>query len=275
MNREILSVSQYHSAEFKLLIELLIQRFYPIQILCFAKSSTTYTIRTCFGQAIDSCKEDYFLLLVTKESTRIEHEIQDFINAHFKYGIVTVLAHGKKSVLNALNTGSRFFTNIYQSGTLLYSSDMMMPTEITVPDPDTSSFLIDRSHLDHRFLLIEGFLSGARACLSKLQYNACLFMLHQAAEQCCLTLIYVYLGYRSNIHNLRRLLQLCCCFSSEPMKIFLSGTKEDDRLFNILVKSYSQARYSDGFSADKDDVLLLYKRIESLLELIKSMCVKR
>jgi len=270
MNREISSVLQGYSADFKIVIELLIRRFCPIQIHCFAEYTTSYTIRTCFGETVDNCKQDYFLLIVTEESVRIEHEIQDFINAHFKQGVITVLAHGRKAVLDALEAGSRFFTNIYQRGTLLYSSDVIMATDGSILDRD--SFLIDASHLDRRLLLIEGFLSGARECLRNLQYNACLFMLHQVVEQCCLALIRTHLDYRSGSHNLQRLLQLCCCFSTEPIKVFLAGTKEDERLFNILARSYSETRYSDGFLANKDDVHLLYHRIELFSALTKNMC---
>nr|WP_084406851.1 HEPN domain-containing protein [Pedobacter panaciterrae] len=175
-------------------------------------------------------------------------------------------------VLDELEKRNKFFTNIYQKGILLYSSDAIQPTDVHILDSATSSFLIDTNHLDHRLSLIEGFLSGARECLSNLKYNACLFMLHQVVEQCCLTLIRAHLGYRSDIHNLRRLLQLCCCFSAEPIKVFLSGTREDDRLFNILLKSYSKTRYCDEFLASKDYVHLLYQRIERFLALTKSMC---
>lgn len=275
MNIEISSASQYHSAEFKTLIELLVQRFLPVQIHCFAKLNTTYTTRSCFTEAIDNCKQDYFLLLVMEETIRIEHEIQDFTNAHFKNGVVTVLAHGKKTVLESLEAGNMFFTSIYQRGTLLYSSDVIMATDVSTPYSATNSFVDEESHLDQRLSLIEGFLSGARECLCKEQYNACLFMLHQAVEQCCLALIRIHLGYRSDIHNLRRLLQLCCCFSPEPMKVFISRAKEDDRLFNILAKNYSKARYADGFLADKKDVQLLYHRIDLFFELTKSMCNKK
>ena len=275
MDKEISSISHRHSEAFKMLIELLIQRFCPAQIHCFAKSKASYSLKTCFGEAINSFKEDYFLLLVTKESTRIEHEIQDFTNAHFKHGIVTVIVHGKNVVLDALNTGNRFFANIYQSGTLLYSSDVVMPINTNINNSAIDSILIDKNHLDGRLLLIEGFLLGARECLSNLQYNACLFMLHQIVEQCCLALIRIHLGYRSNLHNLQRLLQLCCCFSTEPMKFFLLRTKEDDRLFSVLIKSYSLTRYSDGFLADKADVLLLYNRIELFLEFTKEMCNRK
>jgi len=267
-------VQQEYSVDFKRLIESLVQRFCPIQIYCFAKSTTSYTIRTCFGEAIDSSKQDYFLLLVTEGSARIEHTIQDFINAHFKLGVVTVLAHGKRAILEALKARNRFFTNIYRNGTMLYSSEVLIPENANVTNSVTSSFLIDASYLDHRLLIIEGFLSGAKECLSNLQLNTCLFMLHQVTEQCCLTLIRIHLGYQSDIHNLRRLLQLCCCFSIEPIQVFLAGTKEDERLFNILVRSYSETRYSDGFLADKKDVHLLFHRVELFLELTKSICNK-
>lgn len=275
MNKETSPAFQCHSGEFKVFIELLVQRFLPVQIYCFATLNTTYSTRSCFTEAIDDFKQDYFLLVVTKEATRIEYEIQDFAAAHFKHGIVTVLAHGKKTVLELLEAGNMFFTNIYQRGTLLYSSEVIMAADFSIAKTAINTPVIEKSCLAQRLSLIEGFLSGARECLCNEQYNACLFMLHQAVEQCCIALIRVHLGYRSDIHNLRRLLQLCCCFSIEPIKVFLSGTKEDDRLFNILMKSYSLARYSDGFLAEKCDVQLLFNRIWAFMELTRDICSRK
>ena len=97
-------------------------------------------------------------------------------------------------------------------------------------------------------------------------------MLHQVVEQACIALIRVYLAYRSEIHNLRRLLCLCSSFSHEPIKTFLSGSPEDERLFEILLKSYSGARYKETFIVLADDARVLYNKTLAFVTLAKQMC---
>ncbi|QNK63930.1 HEPN domain-containing protein [Pedobacter sp. PAMC26386] len=116
---------------------------------------------------------------------------------------------------------------------------------------------------------------GAHECLVNQQYKICIFMLHQALEQSCIVLIRVQIAYRSEFHNLHRLLYLCNSFSNLPGKIFLSNSPEDERLFDVLVKSYSGARYGDHFSVEQGDAHLLYKKIASFVTLAKQMCEEK
>ncbi len=91
-------------------------------------------------------------------------------------------------------------------------------------------------------------------------------------EQCCIGIIRVFLAYRSEVHNLKRLLLLCNAFSDAPYNLFLSGSLEDGRLFEILVKSYSQARYGSTFQVEKQDADALSQKITRFLEMTECMC---
>jgi HEPN domain-containing protein len=129
-----------------------------------------------------------------------------------------------------------------------------------------------QKHLDHWLPLAEGFLQGAAECLAKCQYKVCMFMLHQAMEQCCIGLIRVHIAYRLEMHNLHRLLRLSLCFSDITYKMFVTGKSDDDRLFEVLIKSYSQARYKDDFSVDGHDAEKLYDRVSTILMVVLEMC---
>ena len=85
----------------------------------------------------------------------------------------------------------------------------------------------------------------------------------------------VHLAYRAEMHNLRRLLHLCSCFSNAPIKMFLSGSPDDERLFEVLLKSYSGARYKDTFNISEDDSWLLYNKIIAFVALAKIMCEEK
>jgi len=100
-------------------------------------------------------------------------------------------------------------------------------------------------------------------------------MMHQVVEQCCILLLWVHLGYRSEVHNLLRMLRLCTSFSVRPLKTFLYGSPENERLFNILLKSYSGSRYGNGFSVSGNDAQILYDRITSFIALVKELCAAK
>lgn len=119
--------------------------------------------------------------------------------------------------------------------------------------------------------LADGFLMCASECLEKEQYGICAFMLHQAVEQASICLVRVHIAYRSEFHNLYRLLHLCQCFSEKPFQLFLS-TPEDERLFDVMAKSYSGSRYKDDFTVSRQDAESLYQRVASFLLLVKEMC---
>jgi len=111
----------------------------------------------------------------------------------------------------------------------------------------------------------------ASECLAKEQFGICAFMLHQSVEQACICLVRVHIAYRSEFHNLYRLLRLCQCFSERPFQLFMS-TPEDERLFDVMAKSYSGSRYKDDFTVSRQDAERLYQRVASFILLVKEMC---
>lgn len=173
--------------------------------------------------------------------------------------------------MDAVQHNSRFFILVLTSGKLLYSKDGLLdcaPTPAFIPTKGAVNAL---KHYNHRMPLADGFLMCASECLEKEQYGICAFMLHQAVEQACICLVRVHIAYRSEFHNLYRLIRLCTCFSERPFQLFLS-TPEDERLFDVMAKSYSGSRYKDDFTVSRQDAESLYQRVESFLLLVKKMC---
>lgn len=275
MEMHPLTPTDEHSRYFKTFVKSLIQKFQPQQIFCFAKNSFLKQTNGCFLDQINNHTCNYCLLIVTEAPTRIDHEIQEFSNVHYKQGIITILCHGIETIQEAIRANNRFFITVYNDGHLLYSHDGLTQPDFPVRFIPTQSGIKAKKQLYHRMPLIEGFLTGAHQCLVNQQYNVCTFLLHQAVEQGCIILIRVHMAYRSEIHNLRRLLNLCSCFSTKPFKMLLSGSSEDKRLFDILTKSYSEARYGDHFSVDFEDARQLYDRIKTFIVLAREMCEEK
>ncbi len=266
-----LSPEADHATLFRKIIRQFALKFEPLQIFSFSQHIYTQNSQGCFNESQVYFKCDYCLLVVTESATRIDYEMQDFANTHYRHGTITVICHGRQSVMDAVQHNSRFFIGVFTRGKLLYSKDGLLDGDLIPPFVPTKSAIRALKHFEHRMPLADGFLLCASECFEKEQFGICAFMLHQAVEQACICLVRVHIAYRSEFHNLYRLLRLCTCFSQRPFQMFLS-TPEDERLFDVMAKSYSASRYSDDFSVSRQDVENLHQRVTSFLVLAREMC---
>jgi len=269
-----LSSEAEHVVHFREFIYRLVQKFEPLKILSFSQNSYTHYSQGCFNDNQSHFKCDYCLLAITETATRIDYEMQDFANTYYQNGTITVISHSRQSIIEAVQQNSRFFIGVLRYGKLFYSKDGLLDSE-PIPGfvPKKGAIKAIR-HYEHRIPLADGFLMCASECLEKEQFGICAFMLHQAVEQTCICLVRVHIAYRSEFHNLYRLLRLCTSFSEKPLQLFLS-TPEDERLFDIMAKSYSGSRYKDDFTVSRQDAESLYQRVASFLLLAKVMCNKK
>jgi HEPN domain-containing protein len=265
-----LSPDADHAVHFREFIQRLAQKFEPLQIFSFSKNTTTQNTQGCFNESPVHFKCDYCLLVVAATATRVDYEMQDFANTYYRHGAITVICHGMKSVMEAVQHNSRFFISVLTTGKLLYSNDGLLDGDLKPSYIPTKGAVKALKHYNHRMPLADGFLMCASECLEKEQYGICTFMLHQAVEQACICLVRVHIAYRSEFHNLYRLLRLCTCFTERPIQLFLS-TPEDERLFDVMAKSYSGSRYKDDFTVSQQDAESLNQRVASFLLLAKEM----
>ncbi len=275
METQTSSTAAEHALYFKEFIKSLAEKFHPLQIFCFAKSSTLNESSGCFIDEHSSYTCNYCLLLVTESNTRIDFEVQEFANRYYKQGSMIILSHSRENLENAINANDRFFITAYTTEQLIYSHDGISQCNPSVPFIPTQSAVKANRDLAHRIPLAGGFLNGAGECLSKAQFAVCTFMLHQVVEQCLITLIGAYMGYRTEFHNLVRLLGISRAFSDQPFNLLTSGGTEGQRLFDVLAKSYSGARYSDSFTVTEEDAKALYQKVADFDRLAKAMCKRK
>lgn len=265
-----LSPETEHAIHFRQFIHQLAQKFEPLQIFNFSQNSSTYNSKGCFNDH-GYFKCDYCLLIVTETATRVDYEMQDFANTNYQHGAITIICHGRQSIIEAVKQNSRFFISVLTYGKQLYNKDGLFDIDREYVFIPTKGAIKALKHYEHRIPIADGFLMCAFECLVKEQFGICAFMLHQAVEQACICLVRVHIAYRSEFHNLYRLLRLCQCFSKRPFQLFLS-TPEDERIFDVMAKSYSGSRYKDNFTVSRQDAESLYQRVTSFLSLVKEMC---
>jgi HEPN domain-containing protein len=275
METEFTSLNQLEKENFLVFIKKLVQKYKPEQIYCFGKNIDFRRNESCFIESQREEKHHYFLLMVTESITRIEHEVQFFADNCYPSGKVTILAHGKETIEDAISANNRFFITVYNNAQILYSSDGIVQRTSSINFIPTQSAVKAQKHYNHRLPLAIGFLKSAKECLINQHYNLCVFMGHQVVEQCCIALIRVHLAYRSEMHNLYRPLGLCDSFSLAPSGLLLSGGDDRKRLFEIMVKSYSAARYKADFKVEKDDAEQIFINVSAFLKLTEVMCADK
>jgi HEPN domain-containing protein len=256
----------------------IVRRYQPEQLICFGNLQKNISCAGCFMDAQYEHTNHYFLLMVTASAARIEHEVQAMMTSCFKNISITIVVHGREIIESAIGRGNRFFNTVYRTGTVLYNADGLSSSFAALHLPEINpvqTHLKAEHHYKHRYEMALGFMEGVNACMVKGYYNNAVFMMHQAIEQACIGLIRIFIGYRSDMHNLDRLLKLTLCFSSEPSSIFSRETDEEKRLFSLFYKCYSEARYKTELHVTKDDARTLHQQCIDFVLLIESLCLKR
>jgi len=267
-------VTEEQSGEMTALTETLSQKFDLTHITCFARRGIISNNFSAFADISSFIRLHYFFLFVTKGTERIEHEIQDYINTHYKSFDVTAISHSFENVRNAISQGNRFFTAAFIGGLQMYH-DNKTTFDIEFPKLNQTNTLekAEKRFYDH-MKMATGFLNSAFQCIRiEEYYENGVFMLHQAVEQACISLIKVHMGYRIDLHNLNRLLNLCKCFSDKPADLFLANDTESARLFQILRESYGNARYSEDFKIAQDDAIAILEKVDSFVSLAENLCL--
>ena len=256
---------------FMAFLEKLVAQFKPLQVYQYAQLGQQWQTESVFCNPQQKEEEIYYLLIVTEGSTRIENGIQDFANQHYPEGKVVVLAHGQATLKQSPRMCNDFFNAVQHRGLILYSADGILQS--TAVETFNLQSHLDRaqSNWRHRYNMANGFLKAADTAFDNGFYNVCVFLLHQVVEQFCIGMIWVFMGYRSDMHNLRRLLYLCACFSKQPLKHF-TATPENDSLLTLMMESYSCARYKNDYTVLDTHADKLYSLVYDFVQLSKELC---
>lgn len=272
MKNNPIKLTEYQNKELQAIADALNTQYKIEKIICFAALSTSSSQETVFSPAQTNSTNEYYLLVLTTETTRIEHVMQDYISKQFSG--VFVIAHGLETVMNLVYNYDTFFLNTCLNGALVYTSDGFT----MIPDFDQTkaeeAILKDKEAFKRIYDLASGFLESAFVCQENDFDNNVIFLLHQAVEQGCRALIRLFTGYRSDIHNISRLLDFCNCFSSEPSMLFRRHFSKEKHLFRVLATSYSDARYKDNYQVLDHEADLLCTQVQAFLDLIKELAKK-
>ena len=255
-----------HYRELEKIISALVTQYDPHYIICFGCVEVSRSSASCFTGVNEQRSSVYFLLMITSETYRMEHQVQDYVTSHFPESNVSLAVHGLESVTQAIHQGSRFYSAVCQYGMQLYSKTGLR-LDIAYHQMNPATTLAKGSkNYHHRYGLALGFWDAAGSSYEAQNYAICMFLLHQTVEHACKALIKLFTAYRCEMHNLSRLLDLCLIFSDKLSDALPRKTDEDKRLFALLRNSYSEARYKDDYKVSESDADTLLTRVKDVLD---------
>ncbi|MHA4807740.1 HEPN domain-containing protein [Flavitalea flava] len=215
------------------------------------------------------------LVIMRRGDRRPDQELQELItNRCRSVTPVTVLVHDIEYINDQLSEGNYFFSSILQEAVLLYDAGSCPFVKATPPD----LFLIKtkaRRDFERWWFQGKAFFRSALFNRQQKQMNIAVFLLHQAAEHAYQAILLVFTGYKPCTHNLDKLRRYTCRFSIELAMLFPGNSKAEESLFRLLLYSYIDARYKEGYSIGEDDLDQLTERIDHLLSLAERLCRNR
>lgn len=251
----------------------IVQTVAPVQILCYGTRHTETYEWTTFNlddtHVSHKSTVSYNLIIVTaNKESKADHEIIQTIEQHasaYKLHVTSVVL--KESAWDkSLTDGWRFFTTAYYRGVMLYNLNENI-LFVPVGPPEVRALISDiKRHWAHYYGGAKGFYQSAEDNVNREWVSGVLLNLHQATQHTCMALLRAFTGYRSATHNLSRLLELIKNFSSEPAAVFPCNTAEEQELFSILNKSYSESRYNENFKVPPEKVQILLRRVKELMQ---------
>lgn len=272
------AIAHVESKELKAIVRFILSRIHAEKIICFGSIVNDVKNTSCFlpeDHCATSKQNSYYLLIVPAAGEQIaDIVLQQRLEQEIKtVAGVTIIVHRMKEINTALQNGSSFFSNIYKKGTLLYDNDAE-PFAVPAKGADISKRILKREKFwDQWYLLSENFLKGANFYHEHQFNNIAVFMLHQSLQHCYSGMLRVLTGYRSNSNSLRRLLKLVDNVLPESSFSAISHTPENARLLGLLMKGFSDARYSDKFDVTNAELTTLMGRIEKILQQANITCL--
>lgn len=210
---------------------------------------------------------EYDLLVLLKDAgNRPLGEYESLINNRSHDMAPVTVSVYKLSKVNALITGGNyFFSSVCQPASLVYDAGR---EEMTKPVVDYQQ--VKHKNLKENFpLWIEkanSFLTGAVHYHGMKEFSLAAFMLHQAVEHGLNALLVPLMQFKTQTHNLHKLMRMVRRFNMELFSLFPRNTEIEVAIFSKLQKAYIHGRYKDNFILTEEEVELLMDRVMLLLQ---------
>lgn len=171
----------------------------------------------------------------------------------------------------ALTKAHYFETEIKRDGILLYDSGQYKLARRRKLD---FAEIRERAqkYFDDKFGRALSFLIDVGHAANRGDYKQASFYLHQSAENLLRTVSLVYILYSPKNHDLDELIRSCKAYTIELCRAFPRNTPEEERLFDLLQRSYIESRYNPDFEITQADIEALVPKVEQLRDIVAKVC---
>jgi HEPN domain-containing protein len=170
-------------------------------------------------------------------------------------------------VKTLLEKGNPFFSTLCKEESILYSAGRIQLEDCFIENAEPPNPFVLPQSCRKWIDTARTFLVGAQFFVEKELYSISAFMLHQAVEHTLIGIIQVYTGYRSNTHNIDKLLRYSEIFTTKMKSIFPRNTVEELELFRRLHEAYINSRYKDDYNISVKEAHILLNRVNELHKL--------
>lgn len=192
---------------------------------------------------------------------------------------VNIIVHTMGEVNQALTRGEYFWTDILRDGVVLYElpgNAFAQPRPMTAMDAHEAA----QRYYDEKLGDIDVWIKEARqhladAATSRHARKHAAFRLHQATESAYICFLLVSTFYFPRSHNIKFLRSLAEDTDKRLTAAWPREQRADRRRFELLKRAYVEARYSDQYDVDADDLALQLEAVTRLRNLVAAASQER
>ncbi|MDD5697366.1 MAG: HEPN domain-containing protein [Victivallaceae bacterium] len=222
-------------------------------------------------------QSDYDLLVVVQNlpkyqykghRNRIRHRARKFAGCTTP---LSIIMHSVEEFNRAVGNGEYFFTDIKKEGVMLYRSGrfrLPISRKLSIKQRKGKA----EAHFRNWFESAKNFYGAFESELEKKHNKEAAFLLHQAAERFYHTVLLVFTDYKPRTHDLTELGKRVDQLSGGFKGVFTQNTDEEKRLFELLRRAYTEARYDMGYKITQAELEYLAERVLVLQNLTEAVC---
>jgi hypothetical protein len=241
------------NSELHIISNIIIESIRTKGIYCFGEKKQTQSFHTPFQESVKQEEFVHLYLLVFVEETieNATNDICDKIKIKTQGRITaTLLIHQVHSLKKMHDDQQYFFWSIMQNAVLLFQDTDKPPYLINneTPKRNLKSTSLYAANRKNNISTIWDWVYNDDDINSS--YEVKMSGLHQIAEQTCLSLIRVFMGYSPNHFSLDHLFNLCAYFTTITTDFFPRITEEDRSMFKLLKQQPSALRFNKANDVD-------------------------
>jgi len=174
-------------------------------------------------------------------------------------------------VNTALEAGNYFFKDIKKDGIMLFYTSRY---QLAVEREHSPTEIKARAEKDFKNWMesADDFLRIAQSEMAIDKTKTAAFNLHQATERYYNAIELVFTGYKPKTHDILILGKTAQSFDLRFSKVFPQSTPDETTCFDLLRKSYVDARYDMDYTISPEQLHYLASRVQLLRELAVEIC---